>query len=722
MDEDARLKLTTVLLDKVTPYSLPGGSLLGGSSQEGSPWEVEVCHYSLSDCPMPREDTERYGRLQGIYRIWKEVHSPYICVNEWNILPRMEQRESDRLQNGEITMIVPMVFCGESIPQDYRQRYYGYDFNFLMSVLEKDHPRLHQYVRDKLLNSKQMLSFAGVFRKEEFDKICEWMFSVLAKCARHIPERFSVAQNRVLENLANYLFTFYVNYWKDKFPFAAAGLEILRVDPGMPEENLPESASREEVLALVEKLMEERRPEAVVAQLRRLSKDRKDLEDIQALFTRYDRERGYLEKTVLDSGKDWRSLLQEQTLTPPAIRNGSPKLLLLEWSSIGHANNVRGFESLGFECHSLRVSDNKLDFDEDQLEKVNRHLSANRYDLVFSQNFIGTGAVASYQHGIPYIAWCYDSPSFIGKKYYHTYPTTHIFLFDSDDTRHYREAGITQAYHMPLAVNLEYFDSIVCSDADRKKYEADVSFIGTLYDSTLPKAMNFLPDHQKSFISAMVDCQLDVYGHDFFEEILSSTFMEWVDQPEFNRLLNAEFDKEKAKENTSSVGRLRLVLNKQTTNKERLLLLSLLARHYEVKLYSNKSSQVLEGLTFCGVADYYREMPKIFQCSKINLNATLRSIRNGVPLRCLDVMGCHGLLLTNYQKDFDEHFEDERNLLFYTDAQEALDKARFYIEHDTLREKIAEAGYETIRKYYNYPVKIREILKTAGLEYLIAHK
>jgi spore maturation protein CgeB len=112
-------------------------------------------------------------------------------------------------------------------------------------------------------------------------------------------------------------------------------------------------------------------------------------------------------------------------------------------------------------------------------------------------------------------------------------------------------------------------------------------------------------------------------------------------------------------------------------------------------------------------------MPKVFKCSKINLNVTMRDIINGVPLRCIDIMACGGCLLTNYQKDFDEHFKDGENILFYNDAGEALEKADYYLAHDTEREKISQSGYETVKKYYNFPVKIREMLELAGLDDII---
>ncbi len=237
--------------------------------------------------------------------------------------------------------------------------------------------------------------------------------------------------------------------------------------------------------------------------------------------------------------------------------------------------------------------------------------------------------------------------------------------------------------------------------------------------------MGFLNDYQKGYINALLDNQMDVYGHSFYPEIVSLKFCEWLDNKDFNRLIN--WDKDRRDEipddiKAANPGRLSLMLNKQVTNKERLLLLNLLASHYDVKLYSYKENPALKGVKFCGTADYYTEAPKIFRLSKLNLNATLRSIQNGIPLRCIDIMGCHGALLTNYQKDFDDHFKDGENIIFYTSAEEALEKANFYISHDDVRKKIADNAYETIKKHYDYPVKIREMFEMSGLEYLIPKK
>lgn len=716
MIQKNELQMKTYIIEAGEKYIVPESLLFG----------EDIQHIKVNECYFKKQNPEAYGSLIGIYKVWKQTNNKYICINWKEIIPQVTKEQIEELQAGNIKMILPRVYCTNRLQESYRAQYYGFDFRLMLSVLKKFYPAYYEHAKENVLDKTDLFLFGGIYEKKEFDRICAWIFTVLEKCAQYIPEHFSKYQNRFLEHLASYLFTIYVTYWEDRSTYELVQAEKLEKCQEMKVEeefeNLKE-ASRQEIILFLDKMMEDKELEKVAGIVRTLERDRSDLKDVVNLFEVYERERRYYEITQLDKVKNWKELLdKKEEILSTGILNGKPRLLIFQWNSIGHNVNVKAFESFGFECHTIQVPYDRGKFDEDCLEQLNRHLDFNQFDLAFSLNCIGMVAEACYTHNIPYIAWCYDSPSFTGAHWYLKYPTTHVFLFDSDDARHYKEVGIEQAHYMPLAVNVDYFEGLTYSQADWIKYQADISFVGSLYDTNLPQGMAYLTDYQKGYLNALMDNQLDVYGHSFFPEVLSQKFMEWLDHPEFNRILNAEFDKEKAKEDVAGAGRLQLILNKQTTNKERLLLLNLLAKYHEVKLYSYKNSEALKGLTFCGTADYYTEMPKIFRFSKININATLRSIQNGIPLRCLDIMGCHGVLLTNYQKDFDDHFIDGKNVLFYTDAEEALEKANFYLAHDSSREKIAEAGYETVKKYYNYPVKIKEIMELAGLEHLIPGK
>jgi len=717
MAQTQRGQLQIILLEGQKKYNMPENYLL----------QSDILRVAIKEHPAPVSVAANLGDLQGLYWAWKQIQAPYICVNFKDILPELTEELLEKLYSGKIKMILPRVYFSNQLQEVYRSAYYGFDFRLMLSVLKKEYPGYYRHAKEKVLDKTELIEPGGIFEKKTFNKICTWMFHVLQRCAQYIPLRRSEYQNLFLEHLGPYLFTIYVSYWKKKNPYELETAEKLNVEEevsGQEPETLPSvtKSSAEEILSYLFKLVEAGKMEEASAYARKLPEERKEVLKARKIFEQYERERRYYKLTQLDKEKDWQKLLMQPEKTASfEIRKGSPRLLIFEWNSIGNNVNVQALRDFGFECHTIRAPYKIGTFDEDILDQLNRHLDFNRFDAVFSLNCIGIVAEACYTHDIPYIAWCYDSPTYTGRHWYLLYPTTYVFLFDSDDAKHYEEAKIPHAYYMPLAVNLKYFEEALSSKEDSLKYKSDISFVGSLYDSSLPKAMGYLTDYQKAYLNALMDNQIDVYGYNFFPGVLSQNFMEWLGNPRFNQYINLDFEKDmkKSSKETAVSGRLQILLNKQTTNKERILLLNLLAKYHEVKLYSYKNSEALKGLTFCGTADYYTEMPKIFRHSKINLNATLRSIQNGIPLRCLDIMGCHGLLLTNYQKDFDDHFADEKNVLFYTDAQEALEKANFYIAHDSLREKVAQAGYETVKKYYDYPVKLKEIFEMAGLEHLI---
>ena len=111
--------------------------------------------------------------------------------------------------------------------------------------------------------------------------------------------------------------------------------------------------------------------------------------------------------------------------------------------------------------------------------------------------------------------------------------------------------------------------------------------------------------------------------------------------------------------------------------------------------------------------DYVEEMPKIFACTKINLNPPLRCIQSGIPLRALDVMGAGGLLLSNYQPELSEQFADREEVVLYESVEDAFAKAKFYLEHEEIRREIAIRGQQKVFTEYALQERFGEILELA---------
>ena len=143
----------------------------------------------------------------------------------------------------------------------------------------------------------------------------------------------------------------------------------------------------------------------------------------------------------------------------------------------------------------------------------------------------------------------------------------------------------------------------------------------------------------------------------------------------------------------------------KVTANERKHLLSFLGSHFTVDLYTGSNSSGLPVHNH-GRVKTLTEMPQVFAHSKINLNMTCKSIRNGIPLRVFDVLGCGGFLLN----DLSECFTIGEDLDIYTSPDDLLSKCEYYLSHEKERIEIAENGYQKVLNHYTYEKQLQKIL------------
>jgi hypothetical protein len=114
-------------------------------------------------------------------------------------------------------------------------------------------------------------------------------------------------------------------------------------------------------------------------------------------------------------------------------------------------------------------------------------------------------------------------------------------------------------------------------------------------------------------------------------------------------------------------------------------------------------------LHFVGNA-YKIEMAKIYSSARLVFN---RSIRNDINMRVFEAAACGSLLLTNDLIDngLAELFTDQKHLITYMDEEDLVDKVRFYLKHEDLRERIGSAGAEQALRYHTYTHRVGKILE-----------
>lgn len=379
------------------------------------------------------------------------------------------------------------------------------------------------------------------------------------------------------------------------------------------------------------------------------------------------------------------------------------KVLFLDWGAFGKEPCIDAIEALGHQVCRFMHNDLYERISPAFDSAYDAFVDENAIDISFSFNFYPIAAEAAHRNGIKYISVVYDSPLVNVFSYKILYPENYCFLFDHALYERMRKGGIKTVYYMPLAARIFHRDP----NADKRLLGdiAQVSFVGALYneDHNLYERMEEkLDDYTKGYLEGIMEAQMKVYGFPFVEELLSGDILTAMQkacpyEPSFDGAQTLEYVY------------ANYFLGRKMTQIERRRILSAVASKYELSIFTLDKDACIPGAVNYGAVDYYEEMPYVFAGSKINMNISLRSIYSGIPLRCLDVMGCGGFLMTNFQEDFLRHFKPGEEFVYYESIDDLLAKTQYYLSHESERADIARAGQEAIKKHHTFKVRMQEI-------------
>ena len=141
-----------------------------------------------------------------------------------------------------------------------------------------------------------------------------------------------------------------------------------------------------------------------------------------------------------------------------------------------------------------------------------------------------------------------------------------------------------------------------------------------------------------------------------------------------------------------------------------------ISKRFDMKVYTPGDLSGIKTVKSMGTVDYKTDMNKVFKLSKINLNITLPSIRTGIPLRAMDIMGAGGFLLSNWQKDFDGLFENGVDYSAYTSLNEAMYLIDYYLNHEEERAEIAQKAKKKMREGFDYVQLLEQMMEIVKME------
>ena len=105
----------------------------------------------------------------------------------------------------------------------------------------------------------------------------------------------------------------------------------------------------------------------------------------------------------------------------------------------------------------------------------------------------------------------------------------YIFLFDKFDYYRFLQMGVKHVYYLPLAVNAERVKNCIeaASEKEKGKYRVDISFVGGLYYKNSYDAIeDKLPEYLQGYFDACMEAQLDLYGDNVFDRLLTADILE----------------------------------------------------------------------------------------------------------------------------------------------------------------------------------------------------
>lgn len=413
---------------------------------------------------------------------------------------------------------------------------------------------------------------------------------------------------------------------------------------------------------------------------------------------------------------------------------GQMKLILYSWNANNEQILADNLIKLGFEIVWFHRECKHYTRDMELAMELIPLIHAQGAEAVISFNYFPILSMICNTCQIPYYAWVYDCPHFTLYAKQIGLPCNHIGIFDREMVRRLKvDYGISTVRYLPLSVDVNRFDSVIrrASEEEKVRFRCDISFVGSLYTNE-HNYYDMLFEEEDTAIASGISRQCFAYHQDYLRQAVSNGSMDLhriQERMEKQGLMLGEDYYAKAEDIL-----LAAVLEKKVTVEERRILLTRLAAffagnaadgdkmdsgtgsgpggQYDFRLYTGSDTGGLPELDLFnhGMVDYHEQMPLVFAGSRINLNISLRSIHSGIPLRVLDIMACGGFVLSNWQPEIAENFEEGVEIVTFDSLEDCLDKAAYYLAHEEERTQIAARGQQKVQKAFSYQTGLESLL------------
>lgn len=373
------------------------------------------------------------------------------------------------------------------------------------------------------------------------------------------------------------------------------------------------------------------------------------------------------------------------------------------WNENSSADIEQAFTRLNYSFVKISYTLSSYDSDPAFEAQIAHILNQYAFDCIFTFNYFPILSTIAQKHRLPYVSWIYDCPNLTIYSRTITNSCNYLFLFDKALYQTAYALHARHAFHMPLAVNTHRLNRQLqlSEQAAAADYAYQTSFVGSLYEHNMYDQVLYLPDKLRGYFDGIMRAQQEVWGYHFVESMIGDDILK--------ETLSCIRLEENPAYTFSPRHIITNMLDQKITSEERIRLLNKIAHSHTLDLFTGSSCDKAAGCWAHSPISYTEEMPFVFHRSKININISLRSITSGIPLRCLDILGARGFLLSNYQPELAEYFVPGEDFIYFESDEDLLDKIGYFLSHEKERLEIAYNGWKKLQARFSYEQKLQAI-------------
>lgn len=203
------------------------------------------------------------------------------------------------------------------------------------------------------------------------------------------------------------------------------------------------------------------------------------------------------------------------------------RILVYRWKAYNYMDIEQTFAAMGHIVDHIEQKLGNYDI-EPEFEKIlTNKIHEQDYDLVFTVNYFAVISNVCQREHIPYVSWTCDNPliSMYHESVFHD--CNYIFTFDQTNYLEFKQMGVKHIWYLPLSVDAKRLDSLMNQADDLYQYQADVSFVGSLYErNSYDKIKSSLPEYLRGYFDATMEAQMNLSGANIIEPMLTTEILE----------------------------------------------------------------------------------------------------------------------------------------------------------------------------------------------------